>query len=127
MEEEKHGWSRWWATRTTCPRHYIQCCDDKSSENALIDKWSLSHIFWGAVFSIPVFFIDPGSSLLITLGAAVLFEIAENSYIGREIAACICCSDFYEGDNFWNSVVDICFNLVGWLILYTIHLRVMVE
>ncbi len=125
--ENKHGWSRWWATRSTCPPYNIQCCDEKSSENALVDKWSISHIFWGAVSSIPVFYIAPVHSFLITLGVAILFEIAENSHIGRKIAACICCSDFFEGDNFWNSVFDVFFNLLGWLIMYTIHLRVMME
>ena len=127
MELEEKGWTEWWESRKTCPEHNILCFDEKSSETSLIDKWSVTHIFWGAVYSIPVFYIEAEYSFLITFAAAIIFEIIENSTIGHRIAKIICCSDFYQGDNFWNSVFDVFFNLIGWLIMYTIHTRMVMQ
>lgn len=118
------GWVRWCASRHAYPTYIIQCCDDNSSENACIDAWSIMHIFWGIVFSIPIFFIQPVYSFFLTLALAILFEVFENSDIGRRVSAWICCSELYDGDNFWNSVFDVMFDLVGWCIMYVISLNV---
>lgn len=107
----------WWESRKACPKYCVNCCDSKSSENSLVDKWSITHIMWGAVFSIPVFYIRLELSFVLTLVLSILYEVVENTLFGHAVARCICCSDFYEGDNFWNSVVDVFFNMVGWLIL----------
>ena len=113
------GWSRWLGSRHKGPRYICNCTyDDKSSENSLFDLWSFAHIFWGMIYSIPVFYLESlAHTFYITISLAIAYEIVENSAFGRRLAAFICCSKLYDGDNFWNSVCDVFSCLVGWLLM----------
>lgn len=113
------GWSRWLGSRHEGPRYICNCTyDDKSSENSLFDLWSFAHIFWGMIYSIPVFYLESlAHTFYITISLAIAYEIVENSAFGRRVAAFICCSKLYDGDNFWNSVCDVFSCLVGWLLM----------
>jgi len=118
------GWLRWLESRHTCPRYICNCtCDGKSSENSLFDFWSFAHILWGVLYSIPGFYIDSLLlSFFITVSLAILYEFAENGALGRRVAAFICCSELYDGDNFWNSVCDVLCCVLGWLLASTVHM-----
>ena len=95
-------------------------CEDSYESN--FDCWSLSHIFWGAVYSIPLFLWDKDLySFLIALGCAVLYEFVENSEFGVWVAAQFCRTENYRGDNFWNSMCDILCCMVGFLIVFGIR------
>ncbi len=108
-------------TFCTCPRRVVATsCEDSYESN--FDCWSLSHIFWGAVYSIPLFLWDKDLySFLIALGCAVLYEFVENSEFGVWVAAQFCRTENYRGDNFWNSMCDILCCMVGFLIVFGIR------
>lgn len=118
------GWYRWWSSRLYCPKYIIHCtCDKETSQDSLFDWWSFSHIFWGIIYSIPLFLWDEdGWTFLIVLGLAFLFELVENSSMGRKMAAELCCSKKFEGDNFWNSMMDIICCLLGFIIMKILKL-----
>ena len=118
------GLDRWWKSRNTCPKYILNCtCDDESSANSLLDLWSFAHFFWGIVYSIPVLFLDSYIvSFLITFGLACVYELFENTVAGRKLAAWLCCSKFYEGDHFWNSVADVICCLWGWLLMVYVRM-----
>jgi len=114
-----------WKTRTSCPRYIVYCtCENAlgSSQQSLFDWWSLAHIFWGAVYSMPLLAgVNALTCFFITLLLATLYEIFENMEIGTRIAHALCgtCSDSkYEGDHFWNSIADILCCLLGYLIVF---------
>ena len=116
--------SDWWESRHTCPEYIYDFRCDKlsltSSKTTIMDWWLFAHLFWGMVYSIPIFFIDDGWSALICFSLAVLYEIIENTELGVYIAEIICCSPGYQGDNFWNSVMDVTFNMLGFCIMLII-------
>tara|TARA_B110000483_G_C18060567_1_gene490144 strand:+ start:383 stop:781 length:399 start_codon:yes stop_codon:yes gene_type:complete len=96
------------------------------SKESLIDVWALAHIFVGAVIcTIGLLWTSPVRSFFIVLIAAILFEIFENSSYGIACSkrfACICPGESeYGGDNFWNSVADIIFNMIGWNIVSGVY------
>jgi len=114
-----------WKTRTTCPRYIAHCsCSDalSSSQHSIVDWWSLAHVFWGAVYSIPL--LGGVNALLcffITVSLAILYELIENMGIGLRIANALCgtCNNAnYDGDHFWNSVADIFCCLLGYVIVF---------
>ena len=119
--------SLWWKSRNECPKFIFDFrCNDgglDTSKTALVDWWSLTHVLFGMLFSIPLFFIDVGWSCLICLGLSILYEIIENTNLGVCIGEIICCSPNYRGDNFWNSVADVMFNMCGFciMLLYVIN------
>jgi len=110
-----------WIHNRECPRRVrAKSCEDSS--NSLFDCWSLAHIAWGAVYSLPLFLWDEDvSSFFIALGCAVLYELVENTDCGIWIASKICCAENYRGDNFWNSMCDILCCMVGFLIVFGIR------
>lgn len=116
--------SSWWESRKTCPQ---SICNFKcrnggldTSKNSLIDWWSLLHIVFGMLYSIPIFYLKNSEALLICFCLSVLYEIVENTTLGVCIGEVICCSPHYRGDNFWNSVTDIIFNMIGFCIMVAI-------
>ena len=116
--------AKWWASKNTCPKYIVHCtCDSEVSQEAMFDWWSTSHIFWGAVYSLPLFFWDnDGLCLAITILAACLFELFENTKCGRHISGIVCCTKNYAGDNFWNSFADVICCVVGYGIVLAIKL-----
>ena len=103
-----------------CPSSIVQCRMGKSKES-LVDVWSMAHVFWGAVIGIAgIVWTSPVRSFFLVLGAAVLFEIFENTSYGIACSKRICMcpgESEYGGDNFWNSVTDVIFNMMGWNIV----------
>lgn len=116
------GLYSWFESRNKWPKYYFNCtCDPESSQNSFFDLWSISHIFWGCVYSVPLFFLQNDFiCLLITFFLAVAFELYENS-CGKRVSAYVCCSREYEGDNFWNSVCDVISCLLGYFVVYVVH------
>lgn len=110
----------WWQTRNTFPKYLFNCTrDSDSSMNSFFDLWSFAHIFWGCVFGSSVFLVDTAMALVITILLSVCYELFENSNFGRRLAAKVCCSKDYEGDNFWNSCSDVCCSILGFVfVLY---------
>ena len=114
----KEGWARWWESCKKVPEHRVRCrTDENTSQTSLIDVWSLVHVFFGCVYSIPLFF---GVGLLpcffITLTLSIGWEMFENLKCVR-----ICLQTFdktyTDGDNFWNSVMDVIFCMLGYVII----------
>lgn len=117
---------KWCASRHTCPKYIVHCTcnnhdEEESSGLSLFDWWSFAHIFWGAMYSLPLIFgVSPVIALFITGGMAIFYECLENSEAGVCLFGLICCTPKYEGDNFWNSVADVCCCMVGYLIVFMI-------
>ena len=110
----------WFQSYRTCPKYLVHCsCEHDTSHEANFDWWSFAHVFWGAVYGIPLFFWDEDLySFLIALACAVFYEIIENTTCGTRLFARICCTEDYNGDNFWNSVCDIVCCMVGFAIMF---------
>ena len=140
--------TRWIKSSRSCPKYvcYCPCClnrcfdhrteqdkqEDKTldvSSITLFDIWSFSHLFVGIITSIPVFFIAPWIAFLITLGVEIVWEVFENSAWGvaffkwRFVVLMIGDGN-YTGDHFYNSIMDIVCNCLGFLIMYGIKLLV---
>ncbi len=113
----------WFESRHTCPRYIVHCtCEKDPSKDTLLDWWSFTHVFWGGVYSIPLFLWDnDGLSFLIMLFAAIVYEIVENTTWGRQVAGLLCCTKDYSGDNFWNSFADVICCSIGFLIMFIIR------
>lgn len=113
----------WFESRYTCPKYIVHCtCDNDTSKDTLFDWWSFTHVFWGGVYSIPLFLWDnDGWSFVFMFVAAILYEIAENTDWGRRLAGAMCCTKDYRGDNFWNSVADVICCSMGFLIMFAIR------
>ena len=115
------------SSRNTCPKYIVHCTfestlEKDSSELALFDWWSFAHIFWGAMYSLPLFFgIQKIPALAINVGLAIFYEIVENSQVGVWLSGHICCTKHYAGDNFWNSVADVFCCIIGYTIMLLIH------
>ena len=120
IEDKTSTLAIWFESRHTCPKYIVHCtCEKDPSKDTLFDWWSFSHIFWGGVYSIPLFLWDNDAwSFLLMLAAAILYEIIENADWGRRLAASMCCTKDYRGDNFWNSVSDVICCCVGFLIMF---------
>jgi hypothetical protein len=118
--------SKWLASAKECPRDVFDFrCNPAtgglgSSKTALIDWWSFLHIVFGAIYSIPIFWVNPYVAFVIVVLLSTGYEILENSELGICIGKTICCSPHYQGDNFWNSFVDFIFNIVGFLIVFAL-------
>jgi len=114
----------WIESCKKCPHSTIICrcnCEEDNSKNALLDKWSIAHVFWGCVYSIPLFLWDLDViTFLISVTLSIIYEIVENSQVGSYIAGKLCCTQTYQGDNFWNSVFDIICCQVGFCIMFII-------
>ena len=94
------------------PAGWFHCqCDDKHPE-AVMDPWTFTHLIGGIVTGLTTYWIG-WWSMLVSVGAAVLFEVAENTVIGSTIAATVCCYPSFIGDNMWNSIFDVIFNTIG--------------
>ena len=110
--------ARWYASRETVPKYIVYCTcsenDEDSSGLAIFDLWSFAHVFWGFIYSFPLALgVSPYICLVIVIAAAIAYELLENSVIGIWIASKLCCTPYYQGDNFWNSVADVICCLVG--------------
>jgi hypothetical protein len=109
----KRGLGPWCDSIKACPPG--GCCTFECGSQrveTLCDLWSLSHMFWGMVTGLTTYWIG-WSSMFVTVGAAVLFEIFENTEFGSAISATVCCENVYPGDNMWNSIFDVIFNTFG--------------
>lgn len=105
----------------TCPASIVKC-KMGHSKKTLIDVWSLVHSVWGGIIGTIVWLTSPLTSFFVVLGAAILFEIFENSKYGITLfKECFSKEEEYNGDNFWNSVTDIIFNMIGWNIVCGIY------
>ena len=80
------------------------------------------------IYSIPVFYLESLAHPFISLvSLAIAYEMAENSAFGRRLAAFICCSKLYDGDNFWNSVCDVLSCVGGWLLMINVKMSTLYE
>ena len=114
------GWRRWCATYNTRPKYIIRCsCVEDTSSNALFDFWSIVHVFFGMVYSIPMFYTD---SILIGFVScftlAIAWELIENMECVRYYSHKA--FDLYNGDNIWNSVADVISCLFGFVLVLII-------
>ena len=121
--------TKWLESARHCPRNIFDfSCNPKTggldtSETALIDWWSLLHVVFGAIYTLPIFWVETSVSLVIVILLSVGYETLENSNLGICIGRKICCSPYYQGDNFWNSFFDFLFNLVGFCIVFSIRIN----
>lgn len=114
----KLGWARWCSTYKTMPKHvFYFYCDEDSSNTSLFDWYSIMHMAFGMLYSIPLFFVDSvWTAFGICLALSVGFEVVENTEIVRQ-----CCRKTdkrYGGDNLWNSVADVFSCMLGFLLAW---------
>lgn len=106
----------------SCPPFICDCtcCDGErdSSETALFDWWSLAHIMGGAVLGLTLYLWSFWTSFVIAMVCSIGFEVVENTHLGTKITGIVCFSENYRGDNFWNSVMDVVCNFIGFTIVY---------
>ena len=148
--DQPPGLKRWWASRKYFPKYLcycpfcfrMKCCDDRTNADKIEDlktscsdyTWfdghSISHVFWGILTSIPLFFVEWYISMCITFSAAVGFELIENSALGVKMSnmkLCYLCDQNapdgeYKGDNIYNSLTDVFCNMLGFVILFCVKL-----
>jgi hypothetical protein len=99
----------------------------KSESTHMIDGWSIYHFNSGVIYQIIVKRLKFNNKLLYGFLLAVLFEIFENSKIGKEL-----CSKAgtkflsnrfksYQGDNLSNALMDIVFFMLGYCVSFNIN------
>lgn len=112
QKRREKGCKAWCKSINTLPPDgWVHCrCDDTLM--AVMDPWTFTHLIGGILTGLTTYWIG-WWSMFISVGAAILFEIGENTVIGSTIAATVCCYPSFIGDNMWNSIFDVIFNTIG--------------
>lgn len=118
------GWRRWCNTYKTKPKYIVRCsCVENTSATSLFDVWSIVHVIFGMVYSVPMFYAEsPFIGFIFCFVLAVAWECFENMECIRRCSKKVL--TFYDGDNIWNSAADVVSCLFGFVLVLLIYMRV---